>query len=435
MSTMTGNLRRAMLLGAVGLLALVGGRGTAQADVASDKPGAVLIFPKIVVDTSGVLSGGVRTDTEIQLTNTSNSVIAAHCFIIDMTSRCSNDGTACTAAAAANGLPPGEGGCAVGASCLAPCTPKVVENDFPLLLTKRQPISWKASEGLTGLPCGINSQVPPSGCTGSNGTSSVARSQTDPWIGEIKCIQVDPVSGAPAPGLDPANNFAGDLKGEATTVRYVTSGAAPVDARKYNAIGLQATGNFPAPTDANNNPILSIGGETPQYNGCPKVVILDHMFDYGVVATHAGSASPALVTTDLTVVPCSEDLATQTPKSSTLQFLIYNEFEQRFSTSTPVNCFKEVQLADIDTRPGNVGNNDDFSIFNANVQGTLTGQTRIRPVATATSDRRVLAVSESFYTAGSCPGGYCSTAANTMMVPGTGIGDTLTVYPGVVPGP
>ena len=433
MSTMTGNLRRAMLLGAVGLLVLAGAGRVVQADVASDKPGAVLIFPKIVVDTSGTLFG-VPTDTEVQLTNTSNSVVAAHCFIIDTTSRCSNSGVACTAEAAAEGRPEGQGGCATGASCLTPCTPKVVENDFPLLLTKRQPISWRASEGLSGLPCGVRGQGP--GCTGSNGTSYVANSQTDPWVGEIKCVQVDPVSGAPTSGLDPANNFGGDLKGEATIVRHIPS-TSIVDARKYNGIGLQATANFPAPTDANGNPVLSIGGATPQYNGCPKVVILDHMFDNAPVITHRGGAPAPVgnVVTDLTVVPCSEDLATQTPRSATLQFLVYNEFEQRFSTSTSFSCFKEVQLSDIDTRPGNVQNNNYYSIFNANVQGTMTGQTRIRPVASATSDRRVLAVSEAFFTGGAlCPNGVCSSAANTYFVPGTGVGDTLTIYPGVVPG-
>jgi hypothetical protein len=33
-----------------------------------------------------------------------------------------------------------------------------------------------------------------------------------------------------------------------------------------------------------------------------------------------------------------------------------------------------------------------------------------------------------------CPNGVCSSAANTYFVPGTGVGDTLTIYPGVVPG-
>jgi len=43
--------------------------GTASADVVTDQSGAVLIFPKIVVDTSNTL--GYGTDTELQITNTS----------------------------------------------------------------------------------------------------------------------------------------------------------------------------------------------------------------------------------------------------------------------------------------------------------------------------------------------------------------------------
>jgi hypothetical protein len=55
--------------------------------------------------------------------------------------------------------------------------------------------------------------------------------------------------------------------------------------------------------------------------------------------------------------------------------LIFNEFEQRFSSSATVECYRNTTLADIDTQPGPGG--DSFSIFAAGVQGTLTGQTRI----------------------------------------------------------
>src|SRR5262249_53815824 len=80
---------------------------------------------------------------------------------------------------------------------------------------------------------------------------------------------------------------------------------------------------------------------------------------------------------------------------ATLQFLIFNEFEQRFSTSTSFTCWKETQLSDIGTHPGTSDNS--FSIFNFAVQGTLSGQTRIRPVAGATSGNTVLAISEEFW--------------------------------------
>ena len=59
----------------------------------------------------------------------------------------------------------------------------------------------------------------------------------------------------------------------------------------------------------------------------------------------------ARVGTDLTLVPCTEDFENQRPELSktTAQFLVFNEFEQRLSTSTTVECFKEIRLSNIDT--------------------------------------------------------------------------------------
>ena len=86
--------------------------------------------------------------------------------------------------------------------------------------------------------------------------------------------------------------------------------------------------------------------------------------------------SKKVVTTKLTLVPCSEDFELQSPVRVTVQVLVFNEFEQRFSTSTPtpVTCFREFRLTDID------GSTADRSIFSAAVMGTLTGQTRLRGV-------------------------------------------------------
>ena len=447
MSTMTGHLRRTTLWGVVGILAVLGIAKVGRADVASDKPGAILIYPKIVVDTSGIL--GPPTDTEIQITNTSNQVVGARCYLIDSTSHCSNTFTcsndrvklctsnsdcgsgqcvpaACTAAGLAEGREPGRGGCLPGGTCLGPCSPRLVETDFRLTLTKRQPVSWKASEGLRVFPCDETACVPPgaNGQAESNGGSSVPGVQEEPFVGVLKCVQAKASDFTPSNGLDPANGFTGDLKGEATIVstggalRDAVQPTSPfaVDARKYNAIGIQSIGLN------NGDDTLLVGGATPEYNACPKAVIVDNLFDYATVATHGGG-SVGQVTTDLTFIPCTEDLATQTPTGATLQFLVYNEFEQRFSTSIGFSCFKEVQLSDIDTRPGIFGNQQ--SIFSYMVQGTLSGQIRIRPVPSATTDNRILAVSEEFWTCASGPDGTCSAAANVNLVPGIGNGDEI----------
>lgn len=416
MSTMTGNLPRTILFGVIGTLVIAGAVKLARADVASDKPGAILVFPKIVVDTSGVL--GPPTDTEIQVTNTSDRQIAARCFIVDATSHCSNaPSTACTLAGEAD---PTTRRCAGGACLQDNCIPTVQrERDFLMTLTKRQPISWKASEGLSGLPCdALTNQGGPGCYQGQSNSGAVLAVPEDPFVGEIKCVEADPATFAPISGLDPVNGYIGDLKGEATIVS--TSGTA-VDARKYNGIGIQAV----APS-SDEGLTLAIGGPTPEYNGCPKLLILDNLFDNAEVVTHGG-ASTGMVTTDLTFVPCTEDLLNQLPTSAILQFVVFNEFEQRFSTSIGFSCFKEVQLSDIDSRPGPFGNAQ--SIFNVAVEGTLSGETQIRPVAGATFDNRVLAISEEFWECTSGPDGQCSAATNVDLVQGAGNGDQLSIPP------
>jgi len=50
------------------------------------------------------------------------------------------------------------------------------------------------------------------------------------------------------------------------------------------------------------------------------------------------------VSTNLSVVPCTEDFESQAPKSVLLQFSITNEFEQTFSASTTITCWASLQL-------------------------------------------------------------------------------------------
>jgi hypothetical protein len=230
MSTMKGTMRRA-ILSVVGTLIAAGAVGVARADVASDKAGAILVYPKIVVDTSGRF--GPPTDTEIQITNTSNSVIGARCFLVDTTSHCSNaPDTACTAEGVASGAAAGFGGCPISGTCVA----QWKENDFRMTLTKRQPVSWKASEGLNPFPL-HGDPNPRSGPNGqSNGSSAAPPAQEDPFFGELKCVEVDPANFQPTIGFNPDNDSTGDLKGEATIVSANPSGTEPfasVDASKY----------------------------------------------------------------------------------------------------------------------------------------------------------------------------------------------------------
>ena len=92
------------------------------------------------------------------------------------------------------------------------------------------------------------------------------------------------------------------------------------------------------------------------------------MFDFAILP-EAGE-----VISRLTLVPCTQNLELQIPGSTTAQYLVFNEFEQRFSTSAPVDCFFDRQLSLIDTH------NPERSIFSAFVAGTIVGQTRVRGV-------------------------------------------------------
>ncbi len=401
MSTMTGTLRRAILSGVVGTMIAAGVGGAARADVASDKPGAILIFPKIVIDTEGVL--GPPTDTEIQISNTSNSVIAARCVFINATSACSNNpDIACTPEREAV---PSTRRCPRGGTCQSSTWGPPV--DFEMRLTKRQPIAWKASEGLPAFPCDPacvgGSNTPPSG-----NPSGIQPVGNNPFIGELRCVEVSPSDSTPVEGFDPTNNLGGDLKGEVT---IVSSEGSAVDARKYNGIAIQAIREV-----NNHDNTLQIGGDGAEYNPCPSVLLLDNFFDDAVVVTHKGAVS-GKVDTDLTVVPCAANYQLNEPGDATLQFLVFNEFEQRFSTSTSLTCFVETPLSDIGTRPGPAGNAQ--SIFNIGLEGTLTGQTRIRPVEGASSARAVLGVVEEFWSCSSGPRGLCTSAANLQFIPGT----------------
>ena len=73
----------------------------AQASTSTERPGSILIFPKVVND-------GTR-DTVVQIANTGNSTNYMRCFYLD--------GESCT------------------------------ESDFEIVLTKQQPTHWRVSEG------------------------------------------------------------------------------------------------------------------------------------------------------------------------------------------------------------------------------------------------------------------------------------------------
>jgi len=344
-------------LGAVAAVLMFVGVGAAAA-VTSDRAAAIVDFPAIAVgpivgaEVDGALSdlnGGYlkagSIETLVQLSNVSDLPVNAHCFYENANAHCTVNGVICNPL-----LPPPDCGM---------CVPGWNEIDFWVRLTPRQPMAWVASEGLTSfkLPGNTGSRIPP--------VPEV------PFIGALKCIVVDDT------GTPTDQNV---LKGEATFVETeIPTGATSepglseaddpeVNIAKYNAVGIRAYEGA-----VNDDRELVLGGPEPEYEGCPSVLILNHFFD-GVVSPANPPASDDEVITGLVLVPCEEDFLRQIPGSTVVQYLVFNEFEQRFSTSRTVDCQQALQLSMIDTTQ------PDRSIFSAGVAGTTVGQTRMAPL-------------------------------------------------------
>ena len=248
--------------------------------------------------------------------------------------------------------------------------------DFQVTLTSGQPIGFLASQGLRPVPCDPDLDRV---CGGGSAAGSVAQVQEDPFRGELKCVQVD---------ADDVPVLRSDLKIEATIVRTTVPAVPPppvpvpgvTTAAAYNGIGF---GTVSLGTEDNDDP-LCLGslptGSTDlcaaTYAPCPGTLILDHFFE-GAEPEFGG-----IVNTDLTLVPCSENLGDPDVSGNfevVAQMLIYNEFEQRFSTSTRVQCYRATTLG-TSTPPMPPTRSRSSP---SGVQGTLTGQTRIRGVQTS----------------------------------------------------
>ena len=299
----------AILSGACGVLAAVGMvAASAHADVTTEKGSSILVFPKVRAD--------ANFDTVIEITNTGNSMVHAHCYYV-------------------NDLQDWN------------------EIDFNIWLTKQQPTHWVVSSGRRfDASCGFGEDC--------SGFAPGLVPPVPDFEGELKCVEVTE-SGEPITG--------NHLKGVATLVArtdgttFDSNARTAGDIATYNGIGIQ--GN---PNAVPSNPLI-LDGAT--YDACPEEIVLNHFASQATDPV----ASGATVFTELTLVPCSQDFETQTGGVSTIQFVVYNEFEQRFSASTTVDCFLNVEVSGIDTAttPAN-------SVFSFPVLGTDVASAVITPV-------------------------------------------------------
>jgi hypothetical protein len=250
-----------------------------------ERPSSVLIFPKVVQGPDG-------RKTTIQITNTSNMLVQAHCFYVN--------------GADLNGIP------------LWQIT------DFSISLTRQQPTSWCSDQGRpvdptddqTGLDPGSVPPLPPG------------------FAGGLVCVQVN-VDGMPSGG--------DSLKGEAT-IAETNASAQLVTVGKYNAVGIQAI-------DDNGDNVLRL--DNVEYAACPAGAYLNFVPEGAQDDIVNGFGNgPSAVSTTLALIPCSMDFENLVPGRSIASFQFRDEFEVGPSL-TPVNveCWTPFSLADAPLSP------------------------------------------------------------------------------------
>lgn len=378
-----GFMRRTLAVaGTLGLLA-----GIAGADVTTERSASILVFPKVI-------AAGTR-DTIIQITNTSNSMVHAHCFYVN-------------------------GGLTNPAAPFDPIfNPQLwQETDFDIWLTRQQPTMWVASQGRKFDPSDKSCTRTKFDCYGAGLDPGLVPQTIANFTGELKCIEVD-TSGAPIPG--------NHLKGEATLVN--TSLTNNGDVAKYNAIGIVGDPTGRGAVDADG--ILCLGGDGsaepctfsedsgPEYAACPQTWILNHFAERAEdpIAEDNPGTSSSTVHTDVTIVPCTENFETQAPTSVVVQFSVTNEFETSFSASTTVTCWTNTSLEKI------------ANAFTRDALQTDFAQTRMRP-AGGNSASGFLVVAEEFHTATVTGTTRTSSAAVNAHIEGDRPGPDLITLPG-----
>ncbi len=299
------SVRAGWLVGALGACLVIA--GAARADVSTERPGSILIFPKVVND-------GTR-DTIIQVTNTGNMINRLRCFYLD-----------------------GE----LGRNGRPICQ----ETDFFLILTKQQPTHWRVS---TGREANILSAF---GSEEAGLDPGVVPAQAVGFQGALVCVEVNederPVSQSKLLGTA---TLLGRVKGDPSLASELS---------KYNGIaiaglaGNNMDGDLKLEAEPGDDP------KTKEYNACPATNILNFIPDGGLDpviqafgnggicdaasdvpgapcnVNDAGacpngscdaSVARSSVTTNLTVLPCDLDFRNGIPTTVTLQFEVRDEFE------------------------------------------------------------------------------------------------------------
>jgi hypothetical protein len=249
------------------LAAMVLWGSQAGADTTSDRPGSVVIWPKVISDGS--------RDTLITLTNTSNSTVFAHCVYVNAIGICRSSGAFCTLPSNIVGEEPA---CPGGLSDI--CDLDWSALDFGVVLTRQQPTIWRVSTGRIENPLvpadgscenfGITQSCPGIFMAFTEGAPGQVNPMGTAFAGELRCLQVD--SG----GAAVAGNA---LKGEAI-IEAVGKDMNPIvstQISEYNSVNIRAS--QPPFADPSILPLNGVNpangppnGDYNVYNACPESV-------------------------------------------------------------------------------------------------------------------------------------------------------------------
>lgn len=360
-------VRASWLLGAI--VGSLLGVGAAQAEVYTERPGSILIFPKVVRD-------GTR-DTTIKLTNTNNSIEYVHCYYI-------------------NGAP-NRAGTAPLCSIL----------DFDLTLTRQQPTHWSVSTGRR-----VQSGDAPN-TDGAGFDPGLIPPVPVGFTGSLVCVEVDanrtPIS-------------QNRLKGEAVL-------HSATDTSQYNAIAIPASSNnsddlldlnnteYGACPAAVNLPVIPDGSYDPAVTLHGAAGTCVGGGTPGASCTDAGDCSggtcsaASSVVTNLTFVPCNMSFRDGITGSVTLQFQMWDEFEVMLSgATTAFSCWTSFNIGDISTMRS--------SLLPGGAVATQFENVRI------TSSAPVVGIAERF---SADAAGNVAGAATNLHVEGTGANARITL--------
>ncbi len=328
----------------------------ANAAVSSDKPGSVVIWPKVIAD-------GTR-DTLISLTNTRNEQAYAHCEYVQALGICAVTGSFCSVPNASPGSP---GACEPIAGNV--CTQQWQEADFDIVLTRQQPTIWRVSTGRVDNPflpadgaCDLILPANPTdalreSCPGLFLIGQVPPAPDQPFRGQLTCIQV---------AMDGGAIGSNALKGEATIETLDST-----QISTYNSINVEALPEGPV---GGVEGLIRLDGV--EYSACPTGVEVSH-YAPGAQDLVAADLDPAAcdpmagcpVQTEITLVPCRNDFNSLTGTRFSTQVRSVNEFEQPLSNDTVFQCWANFDLRDIGIAP-------------ASASGTTFQRTRFIPNGT-----------------------------------------------------